>query len=107
MDDDSTQWNAQWLQWYHKFLQQRAQAYGQQLQALHGMQPWQQPPGSRFQNPLVGADAPLSGDRITDPAAGTFPFLMGGSSNSAFGDPGEGGVAGNPMLMQMLGFGGY
>lgn len=99
MDDDSTQWNAQWLQWYQKFLQQRGAAYSQQLQALHGMQPWQQPPGSRFQNPLVGSNAPMSGDRITDPAAGTFPFLMGSGDS--------GGVAGNPMLMQMLGFGGF
>lgn len=102
MDDDSAQWNAQWLQWYQKFLQQRGAAFQQQLQNLHQMQPWQQPPGSRFQNPLVGSNAPMSGDRITDPAAGTFPFLMG---MGAGGD--SSGIASNPMLMQMLGFGGY
>lgn len=79
--------------WWQQFLQGQQQRLAAQMQALHRAQPWQQPPMSRFQNPLVGADAPSYGDRVTDPQAAIMGYFMQPQG-------GSGGM--NPMLEQYL-----
>ena len=79
--------------WWQQFLASQQQLYAQQMQQLHRAQPWNQPAMSRFQNPLVGADAPAAGDRITDPQAAIMGYFM---------QQGGEGTGMNPMLEQYL-----
>jgi hypothetical protein len=52
------------------------------------MQPWQQAGSSRFQNPLVGSNAPQFGNRESDPGNALMPSDEEGQTN--------------PMMMQYL-----
>lgn len=95
MDEFAPQYDdTQRQRWWQQFLAGEQQRLQQQTAALHRMQPWQQPPTSRFQNPLVGSDAPSYGDRITDPQAAIMGYFMQ--------QGGEGGGGMNPMLEQYL-----
>ncbi len=96
--------NPQQQQWYQKFLEQRQASLQQQLQTLHGLQPWGEPGFSRFNNPLIGQGAEQSVDRITDMSPVMMGYFMGGGGEGVSSPM-------NPMLMQMLltgstGFGG-
>lgn len=94
MDDFAPQYDdSQRQRWWQQFLQQQQQLYAQQMQTLHRAQPWNQPAMSRFANPLVGSDAPMAGDRITDPQAAIMGYFMQ--------QGGEGGGM-SPMLEQYL-----
>jgi hypothetical protein len=97
------QMNPQQQEWWQKFLQDRQASFQQQLQTLHGLQPWQHPGWSPMPNPLLSrASSPLL--QQTAPQAGTMPYFMGGGGEGVSSPM-------NPMLMQMLltgatGFGG-
>lgn len=98
-------------EWYQKFLAQRQASIQAQLQALHGMQPWNQPGWTRLANPLT-ARANVPGYAQGDPQAGTIEMLNPGMGQvSLGGNDDQMGGSSNPILMQMLmsgatGFGG-
>lgn len=79
--------------WWQQFLAAQQQRFQEETQALHQMQPWNRPQGSRFMNPLVGSDAPSYGDRVTDPQAAVMGYFMQNQGQSS-------GM--NPMLEQYL-----
>lgn len=97
------QLNPQQQEWYQKFLEQRQASLQQQLQTLHGLQPWQQPGWTRSANPLLSRSA-IPSDQETDFAPAMMGYFMGGGGEGVSSPM-------NPMLMQMLltgstGFGG-
>jgi hypothetical protein len=83
-------------QWWQRFLQQQQAQYQSQIEALHAAQPWQQPGYTRFQNPLVGGNAPQFGNREADPGAAMMGYFMQGAMGG-----GQGGEP-NPMMMEMM-----